>query len=783
MADDQQQGTVETRADYEKDPAKFVAHWLQALELAGDEEKKWRDDAEKTIKRYRAEEGLSDYNTLFSNVETTVPALYNSEPLPDVRRRFGDEDPIGKAVATVIERAISIQTEMYDFSACMKAAVKDSELAGRGVSRIRLGVGEGENPSHWLSCEPIQYDDFRRGPAKLWADVPWLSYTWKFTREELEAISPEVGSLVTLDASTSSKPQKDHSNLPDMFKRATVYEIWDKSTRKVYFIAESYKGAPLSVQDDPYKLRDFFPTPEPLYAVTTTNTLVPGCGYTPWRKLAEGIDNLTRRISALVKVIKWKGIYAGSDETAINALKGLEDGELAPAPDSARMMSQGGIDKAIWLMPVEQAAKTVQTLYEARERAKQALYEQTGIADIMRGSSDANETLGAQQIKTQWGSLRIQARQQDVQRYARDFFRMMADLFGQFTFEELMAMTGSPLPAPPQQPPQMGHNGGPPMEGGAPQPGQAGPPQPQQPPGPPPIDPVVWQAQAAQQMKAMLQNDLQREFGIDIETDSTIRGDLTRDQQNAGGFVQGFASFTQAVMPAIQAGIMPPQVAVQLAISFSRLFKLGRTGELALEEWGKNAEEAAKNPPPKQPTPEEIKAKGEEQRLAADMKKHQDEMAARGQEHQDNTNLEYAKLAQGQTQHRDSLMASDASQQRDHQHQTKEAEVAHQRGTETALTKFRGDKHMARMAAGERDIQEVDDMAPDELRAMLEGMQSQSAAMQQSTQQLAQAVLGMGESIKQGLGQLAQATLAETEIVRGPDGKPAGARKVMMRSN
>lgn len=608
-------GTVETRAEYEKNPGEFTKYWLKAIELASDEEKDWRAQAKETIDRYKANKARS-FNILYANTQTTVPALYNSEPVPDVRRRFGDDDEAGQTLAEIIERAISIQAEMYDFDSTMKAAVKDRQLPGRGVSRVRLMMGE--NGSKWLKWEPVSYRDFRRGPAKTWDDVPWVAYRHRLKRDELVALNPKIGEQVGLDASVGEAPKKDDDKLADTFKRATVWEVWDREARKVYFLAESHPLAPLKVEDDPYKLRQFWPSPRPLYQVEVPDTLVPVCEFQIWKSLADEVDDITKRIAGIVKVMKWRGLYAGQFENIMAKLSGLDDGELAAADDSARAMQEGGIDKAIWLWPIEQAIQTVQGLYEAREQAKAHLYELTGVADILRGQTNAQETLGAQQIKAQWGSLRLQDGQKDVQRYARDCFRISADMLGLFEPAQLEAMTG--LSFRPEMP-------------------EGTPPEMQQ-------QAMMVAEQQAQKSIALLQSDLQREFAIEIETDSTIRADLSRAQQNIAGFVQGFGTFIQSVGPAVQAGMMPPEAAVKLLTSFARAFKLGREAETVLDEWEQHLQDKAKQPPP--PNPEQQKAQLEIQAKQQDMQmkgaQQQADLQAKQQEQQMNLQMKQAEL-------------------------------------------------------------------------------------------------------------------------------------------
>src|SRR5512138_2873804 len=96
-----------------------------------------------------------------------------------------------------------------------------------------------------------------------------------------------------------------------------------------------------------------------------------------------------------------------------------------------------------------------------------------------------------------------------------------------------------------------------------------------------------------------------RSYRIDVETDSTIQGDTREAQQQAATFLQGTASFMQAVGPAVMGGLMPKNVAVDLFASISRRFRLGKQAEDALARMSHDAQEQAKNPPPQQPSPDE----------------------------------------------------------------------------------------------------------------------------------------------------------------------------------
>ena len=163
--------------------------WARELERAHKRENAWRQEGEKIVRMYRAEEKKANaFNILWSNTETLRPALYSDVPRPDVRRRFKDADPVGKIVSEVTSRALQVALDGDRFDGAMRRSVLDALLPGRGVSRIRyvpslsqVGVTEetheegAEEPTHEAhegNTEELEYEqaivehvdwqDFRR---------------------------------------------------------------------------------------------------------------------------------------------------------------------------------------------------------------------------------------------------------------------------------------------------------------------------------------------------------------------------------------------------------------------------------------------------------------------------------------------------------------------------------------------------------------------------------------------------------------------------------------------
>lgn len=592
----------------------FVAAWLDRIELAGKEEEDWRKDGDEVVGIYRNEDSADrdDFNILYSNVETTLPAVYNSTPIPDVRRRFNDRDPVAKAVSDILERSLSYSVDTYDFDAVMQCAVFDSLLPGRGVVRVRYVpyLDEAEEVAHEeVVCEYVPWRAFRRGPGRTWDEVPWIAFEQFLTREELRRLSPDLADEVSLDYSVSGKQDEENPDESDNLRRARVWEIWDKDAGEVVFIATGLKDEALLREPDPLGLTGFWPVPRPLQPIYTPGKITPVAPYKAYRKLADELNEVSRRITKIVRQIRVRGaFYAGASDLA--ALANADDGQLVPLESVGNLMD-GGLENGVMWWPIEPQAKVLAQLVQQREMLKQTIYEVTGISDILRGQSEKGETATAQNIKNQWGSQRVQRLQKEIQRFARDIFRIKAEIMAEkFSLDTMLRITGVKVA------PQADIERAKSMAQQAAQ---------QQQPLPPQIADIL-DAQPREQIEEILKSDQLRSWRVDIETDSTVRADVTRSQEQMNMFLQTTSQYLAAVGPAVQSGQIDPETAVTIFNAFSRFFKLGKQVEDSLER----LMEQSRKPQPKKPDPEQQKVELEKQKMQmqaqADERKSQLEM-------------------------------------------------------------------------------------------------------------------------------------------------------------
>ena len=532
-----------------------VQLWLKKIKLAQDDMKDWGDEARKAIEIYEADDAKTSFNILHSNIEVLVPALYNSSPIPDVRRRYGDPDPVAKLVVDMTERALSYSIDQYDFDGTMLMCIKDACVPGRGQARVRYDpqMVTQTHPEtqeqvevtgyEKVTCERVPWDKWGHGPGRSWSDVPFVWFEHDLTRDDLVALAPDIGKEVAL-ADDSKKEEKDDKDLHEkgIMQTACVYEIWDRTSKSVIFITPGNKDKPLRVEPDPLGLEGFFPCPNPIEQIARVSSMVPVCPYTVYRPLIEELDVVTKRIRKLVGQLKVRGLVDGSLAADLEAMRNLDDGQYVSATDAtAYTTGGGGLEKGIAHMPLDPTVKALQQLYIQREQIKQTIYEVTGLSDILRGATNPNETLGAQQLKAQSGSMRMQRLQAGIARFARDLFRMKVEIMARhFQPHNLAAMTNLPDQSKQEQT-------------------------------------QLW-PMALQMFKSDT-----RSFRIDIETDSTIRADQARSQEQMNLFLAGTGQFAQAMTGVVQLAPEMLPVITEVYTAFARKFKLGKQAEDALD--------------------------------------------------------------------------------------------------------------------------------------------------------------------------------------------------------
>jgi hypothetical protein len=609
-------------------------YWHDQIETAIKIFDKWEKRGLKVVKRYRDERDAIEmprmkFNILWSNIQVLFPALYGRQAKPEVSRRYMDQDPVGRLASTMLERVMEYETTQFgDFDAAMSGAVQDRLLPGRGTAWIRYepvivndrpeveGVEQDESqvyntiedPTERIDAahSPIDYvywSDFLHSPARTWDEVWWVARAVYMTKEEGVERFGDVFNNVSLTSSNTDMDGKNPLTAKMTYdKKAMVYEIWNKRTAKVCWIAKGYPQA-LDERDDPLELEEFFPCPKPLMATTTTGTMIPVPDYCEYEDQAQELDNLTQRIYLLTKACKAVGVFNAEFKELARMFSEGVDNKLFPVTGWAAMSEKGGLKGAIDMMDTSQIIVTLRELYAAREQVKQSIYEIMGISDILRGSSKAQETLGAQQLKANFGSLRLKNSQGDVAKFATDIFKLKAQVICKFYPPELIVQMSGVMNTPDGQDPQM--------------------------------------LQAALEM---LSNSTIRDFHIAVEADSLAQIDEQAEKQGAQEAIQAIGLFLREAIPMISQAPETLPMASEMLLFLVRRFRAGRGLESAVERAMKALQDKADQAAQQQPGPPP-----EMLQMQAEQQAEQMRMQAQAQSEQMKMQAD-AQLAQAQAQ-------------------------------------------------------------------------------------------------------------------------------------
>lgn len=529
-----------------------------------------------------------DYDLFWSSMEILKPAIYAHAPVPAVAPMFSDRRPLYNTTAELLERVTTADFDRSNIDQAMLSLRDDLAFTNRGQLWVTY-ESDDEGGGQRACIDHLDRTDFLHEPARSWAEVGWVARRAWMTKTEMRKRFLKTSGNAYQRAKTEIRRDDKDNGGADDSKKAGVWEVWHQRDNKVYWVAD---GVDVLLDSDPphLTLSEFFPCPRPAYGTLRRRSLVPVPDYVRYAPHLSKISTLTARIYLLLDKIKLKGLVpAGGDigDAIQAALRSDDDEIIIPVPGAA--LVQGASGFVTW-MPLADIATAIQGLIAARTQLFNDFYQLSGISDIMRGATEAEETLGAQQLKSQYGSVRVRDKIDELQRVARDVARIVAEIASdKFTQKTLLDMSMMEIPTKSdvsnkikgieetaKQELQALQRKAKDMAAQAMQ-GQQQAPQPGQPPMPPgqapqgqQVDPqaAAQQFQQAQQailakyapqLKAaeetvviedvmtLLRDDRARGFAFEIATDSTIMTDEVAEKAARNEFLGAVANSVQSL--------------------------------------------------------------------------------------------------------------------------------------------------------------------------------------------------------------------------------------------
>ena len=586
------------------------AYWKQQIETAKSNLKNYIKDAESCEKAYHNTD--LNYNIFYSNVEILTSNLCIANPKPDIQRRFLKRLEKNKLrsntyadVAKVLNGAVEFVSDTANLDERNEKAVRNSVIVGRGIIWVDYEptISVDEEGVEYVSKRDIRLEslnpqEFLYSSAEKEEDIWWVARRHLLSREDIKRrfdYNPKDQEL--------QFKQEDETQL----KRGEVWEIWDKNAKKRAFILlSSIKEKFLEVVDDPYKLEGFFPCD---YLDFVDNGTIPVPELMIYKKQADLLETVCKKAADIEDEVKYVTLVGSQDKGIAQRITAAQNGDVLSIPTDNMV---GAAESLIATTPVDKAIILLEHLQIEKEKLKQNIYDITGISDIMRGVTEAQETATAQKIKGLFGSLRFQARQKKVQNFRKNIYRIIAELIAEHYDEQTLSeMTCTYLPTAETK------------------------------------QEIIFAQQQGQQLTPeeinileeptwgdlmyILRNDKLRNYTVDVETVATAFDDMEQQNEAIKDLTNLYLSMVQyadSLSPATLKGFIP---LIKMNLSSVKISSaVGNQLEDAIESAYKEAEEEAQQP--QQPSPELLKIQSDIDYKQGELKIKEQEIAIKQQE-------------------------------------------------------------------------------------------------------------------------------------------------------
>lgn len=626
----------------ERDTPEFWRKWIKVADKAGESHRQmakmaWDEyeNSDEKIKR--------PYPIYYSSCKTLEPAYYAKTPDLTTKRRFDIKDEIAMTGCLITERLGEYLLESVEFDACMHAAVQDFIHADKSTlqivydqstkqqeDRVPLSpadTGEyyddmggvwaedvyqdaegffGKRVNDQLAEQSIKlvsapYDEIIHTPdAKSYSEVREIGYHFCLNKDEAEARFGDKAKTIQWKSKKAIKRGGDtweggaeRENVESIGQYVEGWEIWSKPNRRVYWITDQYQGGFLDDRDDPYKLREFFPSPPFIIGSKPSRSLYPTPAFGQLLPLIEDMHESAEKFHELLSGIERRAMVNSSDEDFLLALNSRGNGTYVSAPNLTNIVEKAGIESLIYWVPVQPLTEALTEMNGIQEKFKNEFFEWFGVPDILRGATEAVETASAQQLKAEAAHDRFKWNKKLVAQLARDAIEMMIDLaLGVFTDDKIAQCVGYEFMSPEDQ----------------------------------------ARFPAALEM---LRSDTARVIRIDIETDSMSFVDDQLRAQQIGQVVQSVTAGLKEVASMLEISPQAAAIGLQALLLSLDTMPAGKKLTDGIKQTVEDLIEQAKNPPEPPPPPpdyEAMKIQVEQQKIQAQSMRDQMDAQAKMRE-------------------------------------------------------------------------------------------------------------------------------------------------------
>jgi hypothetical protein len=474
-----------------------------------------------------------------------------------------------------------------------------------------------------------------------------------------------------------------------------------------------------------------------MFSTLTTDSLIPVPDYVLYQDQARQLDTLADRIDGFIQALKVRGVYDASEPSLARLFTEGENNTLLPVKNYGAFSEKGGLVGAINLVDIKPIAEGLNMAYQAMEQVKGQIYEIMGIADIQRGQTDPNETLGAQIIKSNNASGRLKTMQHEVVNFATALLQIKAQIICQhFTDDTIIKISGAMQLSQQDQ-------------------------------------------QLIPQALQLLKDEPAKNFRIEVTTDSMIYQDEQQEKQNRLEFLSAVSGFLSQAVPAAQSTPELTPMLVEMLKFGVTAFKAGKGLEGLIDETADKFRQQAKaaEGQPKPPSPEMQKM---EMQMQMEQAKMQSQAQAKQAEMQMEMQMEQQKMqmqmelekAKQEYQAQENQLKFQLEEQRNRMDREMEVKVAQmkmmtERNTQVLLAHINNGAKIEVARIGSDDSDGAMAYANE---------QDMAQAMQNPMETVANAINNNSNQMAMMLGEMMNKMSQPKTVIRGPDGKIQGVQ-------
>ena len=370
-----------------------------------------------------------------------MPYLVPFIPTATVTRQNQDSDPVARCSSEILERSCNKFIEEECLKQQLDKAKLDSELCGIGQLWVNYSLDvEDTELGPVLKSENIDFEyincfDYLHNVASKREEITWVAKRVRLSKSEfkkrVDASTVPFTSNTDLQYSADVWSEFGVDSRDRGADTISIWEIWDKSDKKVYcFAPVMQSGDLLEEKDYPYDI-DFPCVPEGLMFDEFNDNLIPTPRHAQCLDQYEKIDYLTNEIFEALDLI---GVYGAYDESCEGFDKIFDPdnkNSMVAIKDAVKYIEKGGLSGCLTFYDPTAAINVITSLNTERDLLIKDVQGILGVYDVLEGETNPQEAYGTNKLKGTFGTQRLQEDQSKVIFFTQEILKIACSIISQ----------------------------------------------------------------------------------------------------------------------------------------------------------------------------------------------------------------------------------------------------------------------------------------------------------------------------------------------------------------